>query len=238
MMDTAVMLDTIRLVVGVSILGYASYTDVKTRMASNTLWVVMGSVGGVLLMVQYFTVGIENLLSLIFIPILIAIVYMLFYIGLIFGGADAKAVMALSILTPLWPRLYDFPLHTSVMPFAWSIFSNAIILFLLIPPAFLIYNIIKKDVELPYALIGYRMSTSKAKEKFVWPLEKLVDGKRKLMFMPEEFDTTEHIEELEKAGRKEIWVTPKIPFMIPLLMGFVFAFFFGDILFTLVAVFF
>ncbi|HID24953.1 MAG TPA: hypothetical protein EYP23_00590, partial [Thermoplasmata archaeon] len=190
-MDTVMMLDTTRLVVGVGILSYASYTDIKTRMASNILWVVMGSVGAVLLVVQYFTVGIENLFSLVFIPILIAVVYMFFYIGLIFGGADAKAVMALSILTPLWPHIYGFPLHTSVMPFAWSIFSNAIILFLLIPPAFLIYNITKKEVEFPYALIGYRMSTSKAKEKFVWPLEKLVDGKRKLMFMPEEFDTIE-----------------------------------------------
>ncbi|MCD6467725.1 MAG: prepilin peptidase [Thermoplasmata archaeon] len=235
MMDVGLTLDVVRLVVGVGILGYASYTDIKTRMASNTLWIVMGSVGAALLVVQYFTVGIDNLLSLVFIPILIGAVYVLFYVGLIFGGADAKAIMALSILTPLWPHLHGFPLHPSVMPFAWSIFSNAIVLFLIIPPMFLVYNAIKRDVEFPYALIGYRMDVEEAKKKFVWPLEKIVDGKRKLMFMPEEFDAVEHIEELEKTGRKKIWVTPKIPFMIPLLMGFVFAFFFGDILFAIVS---
>lgn len=234
-MDTGVTLDVIRFVVGVGVIGYASYTDIKTRMASNVLWVIMGSVGAVLLVVQYFTVGLENLLALVFIPILIAVVYVLFYVGLIFGGADAKAIMALSILTPLWPRLYGFPLHPSVMPFAWTVFSNAIILFLFIPPTFLVYNLVKGDVEFPYALIGYRMSVEEAKKRFVWPLERVVDGKRKLMFMPEEFDTIEYIEQLEKNGRKKIWVTPKVPFMIPLLVGFVFAFFFGDILFTLVS---
>jgi prepilin signal peptidase PulO-like enzyme (type II secretory pathway) len=34
----------------------------------------------------------------------------------------------------------------------------------------------------------------------------------------------------EKEGIKDIWVTPKIPFMIPLLAGFLTSFFLGDIL--------
>ena len=228
------MLDIARFIAGVAILGYASYTDIKTRMASNVLWITMGLLGAVLLVIQYFTVGIENPIQLLFIPILIVIVYVLFYIGIIFGGADAKAIMALTILTPLWPDISDFPIHPSLMPFTWSIFSNAIILFLFIPPAFLIFNAIRRDVELPYALLGYRMDAEKAKKKFVWPLEKIVNGKRKLVFMPEDFDATEHIDELEKAGMKKIWVTPKVPFMIPLLVGFIVAFIYGDILFVIV----
>ncbi|MDH7517985.1 MAG: A24 family peptidase C-terminal domain-containing protein, partial [Candidatus Thermoplasmatota archaeon] len=72
------------------------------------------------------------------------------------------------------------------------------------------------------------------KEKFVWPLEKLVDGKRKFMYMPKDFDVDEELEEFENHGIKEIWVTPKIPFMIPLLAGFICSFIFGDILFYLI----
>ena len=228
-------LDIIRFAVGVVILGYACYTDIKTRMASNILWITMGVIGAILIVVQYLTAGIDNILPLIFIPILIAIVYVLFYIGLIFGGADAKAIMALTILIPFWPSIYGFPKAPSVMPFPWAVFSNSIILFLLIPPAFLIFNATKGNIEFPYALIGYKMSTDKAKKKFVWPLERIKDGKRKIMFMPEEFDAIKYIEELENAGRKEIWVTPKIPFMIPLLLGFILAYIFGDILFAIVS---
>jgi len=77
------------------------------------------------------------------------------------------------------------------------------------------------------------MDIKKAKEKFVWPLEKIKDGKRKFMYMPKDFDVKEELEEFEKKGIKEIWVTPKIPFMIPLLAGFICSFIIGDILFNL-----
>jgi hypothetical protein len=38
MPETGTLLDIIRLVVGVLILSYASYTDIKTRRASDILW--------------------------------------------------------------------------------------------------------------------------------------------------------------------------------------------------------
>jgi prepilin signal peptidase PulO-like enzyme (type II secretory pathway) len=61
-------------------------------------------------------------------------------------------------------------------------------------------------------------------------MEKIKDGKRKLVYMPKNFDVDEELAEFEKLGIKEIWVTPKIPFMIPLLAGFLATFFLGDIL--------
>ena len=54
------------------------------------------------------------------------------------------------------------------------------------------------------------------------------------MYMPKKFDIDEELAEFEKLGIQEIWVTPKIPFMIPLLMGFLAAFFLGDILLQIV----
>ena len=233
-MDISTTLDIIRLAVGTIILGYACYTDLKTRTAPNILWIIMGSTGAALLIIQFITGNIQNLLYLAFIPIIMIVVYILFYIGLIFGGADAKAIMSLAILCPFWPSLFNFPQHPSMMPFPWTIFSNSIVIFLLIPPSFLLYNIIKREVELPFALLGYKMDIEEARKRFVWPLEKIVDGKRKLVIMPEDFDTSEHLKELEEHGLKRIWVTPKVPFMIPLLIGFVLAYTYGDILFSIV----
>ena len=236
MSETGTLIDIIRLVVGIAVLSYASYTDIKTRRASNMLWVIMGIIGGILLIIQYFTMGFgDKIMYLIFVPIVIVLVYFLFQLRLIFGGADAKALMALAILVPLPPIINSIPLwKNSIMPAPWIIFSNSVVLFLFIPLSLLIFNAVKRNIEFPYCLLGYKMSVSKAKEKFVWPLEKIKDGKRKFMYMPKDFDVEAELEEFKKIGIKEIWVTPKIPFMIPLLIGFIVSFILGDILFQLI----
>lgn len=235
MLETQLLLDITRLFIGIIILSYASYTDIKTRRASNLLWLIMGSCGAILLIIQYFTIGFENIFYLAFIPIVIIFMYVLFNLRLIFGGADAKAIMALAILAPLEPKILNFPLwDESIMPFSWVIFSNAVILFILIPLSLLIYNIIKKNVEFPYCFLGYKMSVNKAKQSFVWPLEKIINGKRKFCYLPKGFNVEKEFKVFEDKGIKEIWITPKIPFMIPLLAGFLFSFLLGDILFKII----
>ena len=234
MMETLALINIFRFITGILILTYASYTDIKTRRASNMLWLIMGSIAGILLIVQYFTVGFKNPYHLIFIPIMIGLVYVLFQMRIIFGGADAKALMAIAILVPLEPTIAKFPIWKgSFMPFSWSIFQNSLIIFLLIPLSLLLFNIIKRNIKFPYAFLGYKMSVDKANKKFVWPLERIIDGKRKFSYLPSNFDNKNEFKQFEIKGIKDVWVTPKIPFMIPLLAGFLCSFIFGDILFHL-----
>jgi len=103
MVEIGILIDISRLIVGSLVLIYASYTDIKTRKASNNLWIIMGSFGVILLIIQYLIIGINNIFYIIFIPIMIGFMYILFQFRLIFGGADAKAIMALAILAPLGP---------------------------------------------------------------------------------------------------------------------------------------
>ena len=117
MIETSSLLDILRLFVGSIILLYASYTDIKTRKASNILWIIMGSVGVFLLIIQYFTVGFDKIFYLLFIPIMIILIYVFFQLRLISGGADAKAIMALAILVPLEPSIIEFQLWSSFMTF-------------------------------------------------------------------------------------------------------------------------
>lgn len=234
MMVDATILSVIRLITGAGILVYASYTDIKTRRAANYLWVIMGAIGAILLVVQYLTIGFENIWYFVFIPIMILLMYAFFQMRLLFGGADAKALMAIAILLPIQPSIGTFPIWTSFWPGSWTIFCNAVILFLIIPISLLIYNLVKRNIQFPYALLGYKMSVEKAKQTFVWPLERIKDGKRKLSYMPKEFDADEELKAFENQGITEIWVTPKIPFMIPLLVGFIVAFFPGDLLMQLI----
>jgi preflagellin peptidase FlaK len=238
MMVDVTVLNLIRLITGAILLTYASYTDVKTRRAANKLWIIMAIIGAVLLLIQYLDGGFPNIWYLVFIPIMIALMYLFFQMRLLFGGADAKALMALAILVPIQPTMLgeQLPLWESFMPGSWIIFANATILFLLIPLSLLVYNIGKRNVKFPHSLLGYVITVEKAKQKFVWPLEKIKDGKRRLMYMPKNFDIDEELAEFEKQGITEIWVTPKIPFMIPLLIGFLVSFFLGDLLLQLVRV--
>jgi len=236
MMVDATILNIIRLITGVVLLAYTSYTDIKTRRASNILWVIMGIVGAILLVIQYLDGGFPNIWYLAFIPIMIGLMYLFFQMRLLFGGADAKALMALAILVPIQPVIEGFPLWKPYLslPGSWIIFANATILFLLIPISLLVINIGKRNLRFPHCFLGYVISVEKAKQTFVWPLEKIKDGKRKLVYMPKNFDVDEELAEFEKLGIKEIWVTPKIPFMIPLLTGFLAAFILGDILLQIV----
>ena len=235
MVDIA-LLDSIRLITGTILLAYASYTDIKTRRAANILWILMALVGAILLVLQYLEGGYPNIWYLAFIPIMIALMYLFFQMRLLFGGADAKALMALAILVPIQPHIGDFPLWLSFLPGSWTIFANATILFLFIPLSLFVYNIAKGNLRFPHSFMGYVISVEQAKQTFVWPMEKIKDGKRKLVYMPKNFDIEEELAEFEKHGITDIWVTPKIPFMIPLLAGFLVSFILGDILLQIVRV--
>jgi preflagellin peptidase FlaK len=167
---------------------------------------------------------------------MVIIFYFLFQILPFFGGADVKALMSLAILIPFEPRIIIFPLWPSIMPHPWIILSNSVFIYLVIPFSLLLFNLLKKNLEFPYCFLGYKTEISKAKEKFVWPLEKIVDGKRKISYFSMNKEVNDIYAKFEKKGIKNIWVTPKIPFMIPLLIGFILSFFVGDILFLIMSI--
>jgi len=230
-------LTIVRLIIGVCILSISSYTDFKTRTASDKLWFLMGGIGLLILVGQYFSIGFETSTYLIGIPLMFGVAYLLFRVGVIFGGADAKALMALSVLVPFWPKIGNlFPLWASILPFPWVIFSNSIFLFLFIPFILVVINAFKKNLEFPYCLVGYKMSIERARKSFVWPLERVDDkDERSFVWHPvSDEQIQEEFDRLEKLGRKMVWVTPKIPFMIPLLIGFVLSFIVGDILYFVI----
>ena len=237
MQQTEIWLTLIRFLSAFLLLFFASYSDLKTRTVSDKIWVLMGVIGLLMLVIQYFSVGFETTAYLLVIPMMFGVAYLLFRVGVIFGGADAKALMSLSILVPFWPKIGNlFPLWASILPFPWVIFSNSIFLFLFIPFILIVINAFKKNLEFPYYLVGYKMSIDRARKSFVWPLERVDDkGERSFVWHPvSDEQIQEEFDRLEKLGRKMVWVTPKIPFMIPLLIGFVLSFIVGDILYFVI----
>ncbi len=285
------ILDITRLVVALAVCGLASYSDWKTREASDLHWVVLGGAGLVILLADLLASGADPIYYLAILAIgfiffdllwggeedepkavgrvrvllyilsffvlglvivlrpgdlltwhLVGVVVMfglfvLFYVlNIIKGGADAMALIALSVVFPTYPLIGGLPLihiptelATIVFPFSFLILLNTALLSISIPFGLLIYNLLRGDVKFPAMIAGYRMKVSKARTKFVWPMERA--GTARLRYaMRDDDDTKEVLDDLEKEGREEVWVTPQIPLLIPMTVAILFSTLVGNIM--------
>lgn len=237
MADWALWLAAVRGLAGTVTFGYASVTDLRTRRVDNRLWLAVGGLGALLLAVQFWTVGFQQPLLLVSIPIAAGLAYLLYQTGLLFGGADAKALMALALLVPFHSGLPGVPFLASPLTafiFPFAVFANALLVTLLYPPALLSINVLRGDLAFPESLVGTRLDVDELDSAWAWPMERIEDGEIVRSYMPSRSATEVEAEALREAGLERVWVTPKIPFMIPLAVGFVSAFLFGDLLSAIV----
>lgn len=235
----APVLDLLRLFVGVSVLSFAAYTDWRWRRAPNVLWVVMAAAGALLLAAQIALDPAGTWARwpyLVFVPVFAALIYAFWYFGLIAGGADAKALMALALLLPFPLALDALPLwHAGVpVPGAFSVLGNSLVVFLVIPAAFLLWNVTHGDLRLPHAFLGLKRKAADVRRGHHWPMETVdADGERRTRLFASRMEPSE-VEEtfarVQALGDERVWVTPKVPFMVPLLAGFLLAFVVGDLM--------
>jgi preflagellin peptidase FlaK len=130
--------------------------------------------------------------------------------------------------------LIAIPFDTAqfVLPFPLLVLFNAALLTLAVPVALLVLNITRRQFRFPAMLFGYVMPVAEAKKRYVWPMERIEDGERKLRLFPgpsEDADTD--LDRLAEAGALEIWVTPKVPFLIPIAASLAFSVVVGNLLF-------
>jgi len=222
---------------------YSCYSDIKTHRVTNNLWSIMLASGAVFMFFDILMHGISYILYMfISAGLMFVIVYILFQLG-IFGGADAKSLIVLSMIFPAYPTFkafeYSFPLHKpSIDSFAFSILGNAIILIFIFLIGLAAYNIMKMGLRIDnpaYIFIGYKAKISQLVNKHVRVLQDLniVDRDIELHYRRGELDDRiiHELKNLSEKGliRDEVWVTPKLPFMIPMTMGFFVAVFYGDL---------
>lgn len=290
-------LPLIKVTLAFVVLLHASWSDWRTREASDLHWIVLGVAGLAFLAVQLYLDGAEPLYYLILLPIAIFfldifwerrgmfedginalplalylvglavlgalvllryqdlylwelmltpalfLLFVLFYqFDVIKGGADAKALIALAILLPLYPVIDGLPLIAPptelsqfILPFPLLVLFNAALATLVMPIAFLAYNLARGDVRFPAMLFGYRVGVEEAEGRFVWPMERVVEGERVMTYFPRSTeDTAAQLEELRAAGAGRIWVTPKVPFLIPITASLLFSAVVGNLFFLLI----
>ncbi|WP_406655602.1 A24 family peptidase C-terminal domain-containing protein [Methanolobus sp. ZRKC2] len=246
------MMEILKVLACMPFLLYACYSDIKTRRVVNEVWVVMFGVGYVFILYDLMRLGlpylVRNVLTFIFIFIF---VYILFQLGA-FGGADAKVLMVISLIVPTFPAImiYGTQLPINGVPplglFAFSVFGNSVILTIVVPIGLFLYNLLrnplKENLKRPfYMLIGYRSPVSKLEKGHIRMIDSYSETEDGISFGFTRTGTeltSNVIAELKgylRDGRMNdsVWVTPGLPFMIPITAGFITAVVFGDLIFYL-----
>ena len=164
---------------------------------------------------------------------IVGFVYLLWRFRL-FGGADAKGLMVLAALAP-WP-----PERAHALQPALDALSNGALAMLLLPAAFLLANLARGRLAFPAALLGTRQTLEAARRRFVWPMQVADDaapGGLRWRYWQRigSGDLPGEYHALEARGLREVWVTPKVPFLVPVLLGWALAWWRGNLLLELAA---
>ena len=172
---------------------------------------------------------------LLVIPICFILFYLMFMFGILRGGADAKCLMVLAMMFQTYPGIGDLPIIGIPSLNIQMVFSFPIaILFhaALFSFAWLFWTVIRKiyrktdPVEM-YTLSWYRMSIDEARRSHVWPKQDVVGG---MIVNVRGTPDDGALDRLEAVGAKDVWVTPIIPFMVPITVAILFVLTIGSLL--------
>jgi preflagellin peptidase FlaK len=251
------ILDGARVLLSLSFLFYASWSDWKSREVSNKVWIVMAPLALALTLFQLVVFSPQSLLfyALSF-AITATLSVALFYVGA-FGGADAKALMCLALALPTYPNnlfQFDAPHLSPILPII--VFSNAVVLAALSVAYAVVRNSFwkfKKGTKLFEGfenesiwrkllafLSGYKVKTAELEKGHMFPLEDITvneagEEKRRLLVFPKDEKTEKIVERILSAIKKgklqnEVWATPGLPLLVFITIGLIVALIFGDLI--------
>lgn len=177
-------------------------------------------------MIPFFVIGGDVGKTFISIPIIYAMMNVLYYTGIVKGGADAKSIIAISTVFPTYPEILGMPLidvpsgiESQLFVPAFAVLTMALVLSLLYGVYNLIRNLIAGNTMLPQMVMGTVMPLEKAKKSKVWSMEDIVDGEP--LIVASAIEDEDVWRRLENYGKSEVWVTAIIPFLIPITAAFI-----------------
>ena len=221
-----VSFDGLRIILALAMLGIACASDIKKREISDIIWIVFGAIAAIL--IPFSGNIIEELFKIGIAMIVAPIAIIIWRVGL-FGGADAFALIVLAGLVPnvslSQGTITPFTTLTnavllSIIPMLVNVTRNTILLASK-HDIFEGFNESKKK-KMFAMFVGYRA----ANPKFGFSIEQK-QGKYKKLNL-----TLQHAEYAEFCTKKDTWITPGIPYMIFIAVGFVIQLVYGDIIFS------
>ena len=138
---------------------YASYLDIKDRRVPFRTWYPMLLVGLPAAAYFYITIGLsgrwELVAGYIALCIIFSLMFYLFAVKNLFGGADAWALIFISTCIPFFPisPYFGYP-PMGFLPF--SVLTNAVLLNLFAPAGIFVMNVARGNrAPLPYMFFGF-----------------------------------------------------------------------------------
>ena len=247
------LLDYLRSLLILTMLIYTSYKDLKTREISDILWVVFGAIG---IAIDAYEVVINSLTLLdLVLPLVFMIVFALVSGYLVFfGEADLFAFVILGLLQPRAPNLLGSYVLFKPIFFPLTLIANSVLIGASASVLVLFENLSSKNMDplfsgheaepawkkLLLLITARRVDASKVRgPPYQYPLEYLdpETNELKLRLRPdlEDEKAAKMIEDLKKLSRPKIWVSHTLPFMLSLLVGYIFSVTFGDIILSIIS---
>ncbi|MHC1627689.1 MAG: A24 family peptidase [Candidatus Nezhaarchaeales archaeon] len=257
-MDLLYLIALAKVLLCAIILSLTSFEDWKTREISDVFWFVMGGCGATLTVMEIMVDFSSSRLMILILSVAacLALGFGLYYVGF-FGGADAKCLWCLGVTLPYSPTssLGLNALGPQNPIFSISIFNNSILTAALLALGIACFNAIRRIKGPLFSegeedslwrrsialVLGYKMRISRvlSKKDFYFPLEEFVieDGgvKRRFRLLTRCLDDNPYVklrELVDKGvvkGDDEIWVSPAIPLIVNITLGFFIALFYGDL---------
>jgi preflagellin peptidase FlaK len=217
-----------KVILSLSFLLYASWSDYKTREVSNRVWAIYAPIALFLSLAELLLYEPSRLpfFGLSF-GLTAAFAIILFYSGG-FGGADSKALMCIALALPFSTETLFTPIIASgVSPlsqnlFPLTIFSNSVLFAAASGIYMILRNLIQRATtgkklfegnltnesigkKILVMITGYKVPIAKLKEKWhVYPMEDVDTDdenqlKRKLVVVPRDEGRNEIVERLSNA---------------------------------------
>lgn len=166
----------------------------------------------------------------------------LFEVGVLYGGADAKAVIVAGTVVPVFatPVLLGTSFQgpaLSILPFAVTMLTNAAVLSVVVPLGVALRNVGRKEFSWRRGFTGYSLPVGLLPRRFVWVRDEELgeDGLAHDVETSAE-DTARRADlarELRGRGVRRVWVSPQIPFVVLIGAGALAAVAFGNVLLEL-----
>ena len=248
------MIEILKLAACLPFLFYSSYLDLKTRRVPNRVWKLMLLSLSGFLIYEIVNGGVSFILQLVFSFFSSLLLTYLLFRARVFGGADAKALIVIGTLVPVYPVQefygYTFPLlgFPPAGLFALTVLENSFLLIAAIPLGLFCYNILHFTPEMLrkpfYMLFAYRINIKDMrrlleKGRHIRLAERfeLNNGKLYPSFAGRGINVNHNmisrLETHEEQGLlgSTVWVTPGLPFMIPITASFIMAVILGDLIY-------
>lgn len=236
-METVVF---IKFLIGLILLLWASRLDLRSRIVPNRVWKLFLAALAPFTLYEVLFIphsAMEMMLALFQLLFVSGIALAFYYLGF-YGGADAKALIVLSILFPFYPEFGPFPLLYNGISFSFSTLANSVIFAPLFAIFFFFRNLAKEGFtnlkeSVLYYFIGMKVYADRIPEHH--SLLEFIDENGNLVRVKRGVEPDKQMVERLQVARKrgiieKIWITPQIPFIVFMTIGYTISFILGDVL--------